>query len=467
MKPSTQNPETVRRLTLLTVSMTVFFSAMTMSGVNIAIPSIAIDLNADAVMLSWIPAAHLWGTIIAMLPAGRLTDILGRRPIYLAGLTLFCLAALLTLMANDVETLLLIRVLQGVAGACIYATGMAMVSVAFKGANRGFALGITSSAIYLGLTCGPVIGGYLTEHLGWHSVFTLPASPMVLAIVATLLFVKEPAIKGKRAKMDWGGSALFACAATTLTYGLSGLNSPTGVTATLIGVGLIYLFVKQQRSKRAPLVDLKIFAQNRVFSYSVLSAFMMYGALFPTAFLISNYMQLTLSFSPSDAGSYLLIQTAVMVLMAPIAGRISDSYEPRIIATFGCLCFAAGFLVLTLLGAEANITLIVLALSLLGIGFGLFSSPNNNAAIGATEESKVGVASAVLNLARTAGNAVAMSTVMLLFNLFIGSGEISQNNLPGLLDVNRATFTICLLLALAASYFSFKRGTLRQTVGKS
>lgn len=443
--------------------MTLFFSAMTMSGVNIAIPSIAIDLNADAVMLSWIPAAHLWGTIIAMLPAGRLTDILGRKPVFLAGLALFCLAALLTLVVTEIETLLLIHVLQGVSGACTYATGMAMVSVAFKGANRGFALGITSSAIYLGLTCGPVIGGYLTEHLGWHSVFTLPASPMVLAIVATLLFVKEPAIKGERAKMDWSGSALFACAATTLTYGFSGLNSLTGAAATLTGIGLIYLFVRQQRSKRAPLVDLKIFAQNRVFSYSVLSALMMYGALFPTAFLISNYMQLTLGFSPSDAGSYLLIQTAVMVLMAPVAGRISDSYEPRVIATFGCLCFAAGFLVLTFLGTEPDITLIVLALTLLGIGFGLFSSPNNNAAIGATEESKVGIASAILNLARTSGNAVAMSLVMLLFNLFVGSSEITASELPGLIDVNRSTFTICLLSALGASYFSLTRGTLRHT----
>ncbi len=461
MTSSAANPALIRKLTLFTVSMTVFLSAMTMSGVNIATPQIAIDLNADALMLSWIPAAHLWGTIVAMLPAGRLTDIIGRKPVFLAGLSVFCLSALLTLLVRDIETLLVIRVMQGISGACIYATGMAMVSVAYRGANRGFALGITSSAIYLGLTCGPIIGGYLTEHLGWHSVFTLPASPMVFAILATLIFIKEPPANESAAKMDWSGSALFGLAASTLIYGLSALNSLLGATAALAGVALIYLFLKQQRRKRAPLVDLRIFKQNRIFSYSVLAALMMYGALFPTAFLISNYMQLTLGFSPSEAGSYLLIQTAMMVLVAPAAGRISDGYEPRIIATLGCLCFAAGFLVLTFLGAEANISLIVLALTLLGIGFGLFSSPNNNAAIEATEESKVGIASAILNLARTSGNAVAMSLVMLLFNTFIGSREITQTDLTGLIDVNRTTFTICLLSALAASYFSLNRGTLR------
>lgn len=453
------NPEMLRKIILFTVSATVFFSSMTMSGVNIAIPSIALDLQADAVMLSWIPAAHLWGTIIAMLPAGRLTDLIGRKPIYLAGLALFCISALLTLLAKNIETLLVIRVLQGISGACIYATGMAMVSVAYRGANRGFALGITSAAIYLGLSCGPVIGGYLTEHLGWHSVFTLPASPMLLAILATTLLVREPPLQRPKPSMDWSGSLLFAIAATALTYGLAALTDLNGILSLAVGASLLVLFLRQQKRKTSPLVDLEIFSSNRRFSNSVWAAFLMYGALFPTAFLLSNYMQLTLGFSPSAAGEYLLIQTFIMMLMAPLAGRISDSYDPRIIATLGCLCFAAGYLVLLVLDETPSPSLLIFALGLLGLGFGLFSSPNNNAAIGATDERKVGVASAVLNLARTSGNALSMALVMLLFSLVIGPIEVDTTNLQGLVTVNRAAFSLCLVYALGAALFSYTRGS--------
>lgn len=461
MTGDVKDPTLVRKLILFTVAVTVFFSSMTMSGVNIAIPTIAIDLNADAVMLSWIPAAHLWGTIIAMLPAGRLTDLLGRKPIYLFGLTIFCLSALLTLLTNDIETLLVIRVLQGISGACIYATGMAMVSVAYSGANRGFALGITSAAIYLGLSCGPIFGGYLTEHFGWHSVFTVPASPMLLAIIATLLFVKESPSKLSKAKMDWIGSLQFALAATALTFGLSVLNTPMGVLTALFGALFIFIFLRDQRRKPAPLIDLLVFTNNRMFSNSVWAAFLMYGALFPTAFLLSNYMQLTLGFSPSTAGGYLLIQTLIMMLMAPVAGRISDSYEPRIIATLGCLCFATGYFVLLFLNSESSTALIITALGLLGLGFGLFSSPNNNAAMSATDEGKVGIASAVLNLSRTSGNAMSMAIVMLLFSAFVGDAQITEANLSGLGDVNRTAFALCTIYALIAGYFSFTRGSVR------
>jgi len=292
-----------------------------------------------------------------------------------------------------------------------------MVGYAYKCANRGMALGLTSSAIYLGLSCGPVIGGYLTELYGWHSVFWIPATPMILALLATYFIIEDYVPGNCTERMDWTGSLMFSVAITAFFGGLTGLPNPISLTVLIVGILLLVMFVHHQKQSDSPLIKLDALKINHVFTRSVSASFLMYGALFPTAFLLSLYMQFALGMSPSTAGQHLLIQTAIMMIVAPAAGKVSDVYEPRIVATLGCLFFASGYVVLVVLDLDSPISQVNGALVLLGAGFGLFSSPNNNAALGSIDDNKLGIASAILNLSRTSGNATSMAVIMLFFRL--------------------------------------------------
>ncbi|UTW12904.1 MFS transporter [Marinobacterium rhizophilum] len=451
------NPQ-ARWLVLVSVCLVLFLAALTLSAVNIAVPAIARDLQADAVAVSWIPTALLWGTTVLLLPAGRVADILGRKKVYLIGVSGFSLASVLVLAAATIEILLLIRVLQGLASALVFATGMAIISAVFANANRGAALGITSSAVYLGLTCGPLAGGWLTEWLGWRSVFWAPVPFMLLAWLLAVRYIRGDWKSTTKARLDWKGSLIFAAWLSAVFIGMSGLPDPAHFGWIGLGAVLLVWFVKQQEKAAHPLVRLSVLRENRVFFRSITASFLMYGANFPIIFLLSLYLQYIHQMSPSVAGQLILIQTGVMVVLAPIAGRLSDRYEPRIIATLGCLCYSLGFGVLFWLDTDTPVALIITALTLLGIGFGLFSTPNNNAAIGAVPADRLSIATALLNLSRTLGNMAGMAVVMMLFSWLLGNAEITPEQYPALIWVTRLAVGLSCLYALVAGYYSLTRG---------
>jgi len=447
-----------RWMALISICLTMLITAMTLSAVNIAVPSIARDLQADAVAVSWIPTTLLWGTIVLLLPASRLADIYGRKKVYLLGVSFFSAASLLVLAVDSIEALLAVRVLQGVGSAMVFGTGVAIISSVFANANRGSALGFTSSAVYLGLSAGPLIGGWLTEIYGWRSVFWMPIPLMLLALLLVLIVIKGDWKSDKAEKLDVLGSLIFAAWISAFFLGMSGLPDPGNVALVILGIALLLLFIKQQGRSTHPLIRFQALRKNRVFSRSLSAGFLMYAANFPIIFLLSLYLQFIHQMPPSEAGQLILIQTLMMVLLAPIAGRLSDRYEPRIIATSGCFCFAAGFASLLWIDMDTSIDLIIAALVILGIGFGLFSSPNNNAAIGSARKDRLSIAAALLNLSRTMGNMMSTAIVMTLFSVSIGSAEIEPSQYPQLLWVIRVALAISCCYALCAAYFSLTRG---------
>lgn len=451
-----------RWLVLASICLTILITSLTLSAVNIAVPTIAIELQADAVAVSWIPTAMLWGTIVLMLPAGRVADMLGRKKVYLFGVCFLSLASLLVLAVDSIEALLAVRVLQGLGSSMIYGTAMAIIGAVFANSNRGGALGLTSSAVYLGLSCGPLMGGWLTEFYGWRSVFWMPVPLMLVAIVLVLVYVKGDWKSEVPEKLDGWGSLIFVAWISAFFLGMSGLPDPENIGLVIAGLILLVLFVKQQQRSPHPLVRISALRQNRVFSRSIISSLLMYAANFPIVFLLSLYLQFIHQMSPSTAGQLILIQTLIMMLVAPISGRLSDRYEPRIIATAGCFCFAGGFGALLWINMETSITLVVVALAVLGVGFGLFSSPNNNAAIGSARKDRLSIASALLNLARTLGNMMSTAVVMMLFSISMGSAEIEPALYPQLLWVIQVAFALSCLSSLIAGYFSYTRGKVHQ-----
>ncbi|WP_261840793.1 MFS transporter [Aliamphritea ceti] len=455
-------------LALFSICLAAFLVPMAMAAVNLALPTIALDLHIDAVYLSWVPSAPLWGSVVLMLPVARLADLYGRRRIHLYGLALYAASSVVVAWVDQIEWLLFFRVLQGLSSSFIFATAMAMVATLAGSERRGMFLGIVSTSVYLGLTLGPVAGGWLTELLGWRSVFWLPVPGILLALVLVLRFVPTtPRTQQTNEglsfsqRLDLTGSLIFALCTSCLFFGVSGLPDLRFAGVLFMGIVLCWVFVRHQRVAKAPLVRIDAMRQNRIFTRSLLASVCMYGASFPVLFILSLYLQYIQGLSPGEAGSIILIQALLMACVAPVAGRLSDRYEARVIATSGCGMFVLGFVVLFFAGMDSPLWQIQMGLCFLGIGFGLFSSPNNNAAMGSVDPSRLGIASAMLNLARTAGNMFSTTIMVVIFNYYFGEKVLQPEDYPQLLVVVKIAVLLGGAYALAGGYFSLTRGRMR------
>lgn len=459
------NPR-ARWYVLISICIALFLVPMSLSAVNMALPAMADALQADAVWLSWIPTATLWGSIVLLLPAGRVADSIGRKPIYLIGVLGFSLASLLVFAVYSVEFLLFVRVLQGLFSSLVFATAMAIIAAVFSCSNRGTALGLTATSVYLGLTCGPLFGGWLTEHLGWRSVFWGPVILAMVALILAVIYIRNDSSAEQQSNpLDWVGSLLFAALSTLLLFGLSGLPNLYSWLMLIAGIALVFVFIRQQNRCEYPLVRFAVLAANRVMNRSLMASFLMYAAHYPVLFLLSLYLQYLQGLSPSETGQMILLQALIMACLAPLAGRLSDRFEPRLIATAGCLLFSAGFAVLVFLRADSSLNHVIVALVLLGVGFGLFSTPNNNAALGSVPKERLSIASALLNLSRTSGNMFSMAIIMLLMSVLLGSEQIMPERYPDLLIVVKAGFASACGYSFLAAWFSYSRGKVNRNAG--
>lgn len=457
----THNP-VARWLALISICLANFINAIQNSSINIAIPKIVLDLHADAILVSWIPTSFLLTSVVLLLPSGRLADIHGRKKIYLAGIVVLAVATTLAMLAQRIEWLLFTRMLQGIGAAMTFATGLALVMSLFTAENRGIALGLASGSVYIGLACGPLIGGWLTETFGWRSVFMFPIPLLFISFILVTTYVKGEWKSEDQQKVDWTGAFIFAVWATALFVGVSSLPDLESILLILIGIFCLIGFLYQQANSKYPLIRFKRIINNHVFSHSLIASSCTYSSNYPLIFLFSLYLQYIQGLTPIQAGKIMVLQAVMMATMAPISGRLSDKYEPRIIATCGCLIMFCAFSVLRGVGSDTSLYLIGGALMMLGIGFGLFTTPNNNAALSSIDKSRLSIGSALLNMARIMGNMVGTALVLVLVSVFIGDKAITPAQYDALLTVIHWALSISCLNALIGAYFSFTRGNIRQ-----
>jgi len=430
---------------------------MGLAAVNVAIPAMASDLQATASNVGWIATLNLLGSVAFLLPCGKLADIVGRKKIYAAGLILNTLATLCCALATSIESILFWRFVQGVAGAMIFSTGIAIVTSVTPFDKRGKALGIVASCVYFGLTAAPAIGGILTETFGWRSVFYAQLPLLVLLVGFVLSKLKGEWKGDENTRFDWFGTLLFMLFSACLVYGLAELPERKGYLFCFAALGALGLFVYHQQRSQRPLLRIALFKESRVFSLSLSAAFFMYASNFAIVFLLSLYLQYTKALPPSQAGSILLVQALCMALVAPLAGSLADRFQPPVIASLGCALVAVGFVLLNLIDANTTTTHIVIALCTIGIGFGFFSTPNNSAIMGAVKPAETGVASASMNLARTIGNLVGMSLVNFLINSRLGDIPLESAPPDKLMATINMAMSISLVLVILGTIVSVSR----------
>ncbi len=447
------------RTALTVASLTSFLTPFMGAAVNVALPSLARDLDLDALQLGWVATIFLLAAGMCLVPFGKWADLVGRKRVLTWGIVTYGVGSALSAIAPSFATLLAARAVQGLGGAMMFGTGVAVLTSVFPPPARGAALGINVAAVYLGLSLGPVLGGLLTEQFGWRSVFHVN-----VLLAAFTAFVVTTRLEGewaqpRREPFDLAGSIIYASALGTLMYGFS--RPPSLEALAWIGAGLatLGLFVAFERRVEFPVLDVSLFTDNRVFGLSNLAALINYAATFAVGFLLSLFLQYVQGLSPRTAGLVLLCQPVVQVLVSPLAGRLSDRVEPRLVASAGMLLTIAGLLLLVPIRADTPMAHIVIALAVLGMGFGLFSSPNTNAVMGAVIQARYGVAAAALATMRLTGQMFSLGLAMMLLSAFVGPATVLTDNPAGLVGAARAAFGVFAALCALGTVASMARGT--------
>jgi EmrB/QacA subfamily drug resistance transporter len=449
---------TSKRAVLLIAVMSSFLTPFTSSSVNIALPSIGTQLSLNAVALSWVATAYLLAAAAFLVPFGRAADIRGRKMIFRLGIIIDAIASILCATASSGELLIVFRALQGIGGAMIFGTGIAILTSVFPAQERGRALGISTAAVYTGLSAGPLVGGFLTGHFGWRSIFFLNAFLGLTIIVVVFWKLKGEWAEAKGESFDYVGSIIYSLALVAVFYAFSVFPALWGIWLIVIGAIGLVAFIRWEIRQQHPVLNIDFFRKNTVFAFSNLAALINYSATFAVAFLLSLYLQYIKGFSPEHAGLILIAQPVIMVICSPIAGSLSDRIEPRLVASIGMALTTAGLVMLTFLGSDTGLQYILISLVILGLGFGFFSSPNTNAVMSSVERKFYGVASGTLGTMRLTGQAFSMGMALLLFALYIGRVQITPEYYPLFLKSMKLAFSISAALCFAGIFASIARG---------
>jgi EmrB/QacA subfamily drug resistance transporter len=450
-----------RRVILLVATIASFIFPFMASTVNIALPSLGRELSLDAVTLGWIATAYLLSSAALLVPFGRIADIYGRKKIFTWGIGIFTLSSLLSGLANSATMLIAWRVLQGIGGAMLAGTAVALLTTVYPANERGKVLGIIVAAAYLGLSLGPVLGGVLTEHLGWRSIFFLGAFLGLLVIGVVLWKLKGEWTGAKGERFDFAGSVIYVLGLVALVYGFTLLPAMSGVWLIVGGIIGLSAFIWWEMQTNSPVLDINLFKNSKVFTFSNLAALINYSATYAVTFLISLYLQYLKEFSPGHAGLILVAMPAVQAIFSPLTGRLSDRIEPRLIASAGMALNTVGLVLFIFVNKETPLKLIIGNLILIGFGYALFVSPNTNAVMSSAPKTAYGVASATLATMRQVGMVLSMGVAMVMFALYMGRVEITPEYYLLFQQSMKISFIIFAVLCFGGIFASLARGKVR------
>lgn len=446
------------RSILFVTTLSSFLTPFMGSAINIALPSIGKDLSMNAIALGWVATSYLLAAAVFLLPFGKLADRNGRKKYFLVGIYLFVVASLLSAFSVNSWMLITSRFINGIGGALIYATALAILTSSYDRSVRGRVLGINVAAVYLGLSLGPTVGGFLTLYLGWQSIFYFMA--LVGAIIIPISIRKLPfdEVKINDKPFDLQGSVVYGLSLAIIIYGFPQMPSLTGFILFFLGLAGLYTFFRHELTAGEPLLNIGQFRHNHTFIYSNIAAFINYSATFALVFLLSFYLQQVRNLGPRESGLILMAQPVMMTILSPLAGKLSDRVEPAIVSSLGMGITTIGLIAFIFIGPETSITFIVLMLMLLGLGFALFSSPNTNAVMSSVKPTEYGTASATLGTMRLVGQTMSMGITLMIFALVMGKSDSQLTNVSGLLSSIHLSFLTFAILCFLGVFFSLKRG---------
>ena len=465
-----------RRRVLLIAGIGSFMGPLDVTVVAVALPHLGDALHLSFSAALWVQAGYLLSYALVLIPAGRLADQWGRMTVWRAGVAVFMAGSLGAGLAMNAEWLIGWRLLQGIGGGMLAATATALVSAAYPPERRGRALGLTIMALYLGLSLGPLIGGLLVDHAGWRWIFlvNVPVGALALALAAPL---REPRPRAGRPAGDPSGPALMGGALVGLLVGVTfgplwGWSSARVVGLLVAGTVFALAFLLAEGRVRAPMVDLALFRRSRLYALGNLTALLNYTAAFGCIALTAVLLELVGDHSPTRTGLIMVAQPALMVCVTPVAGRLSDTIGSRALASGGMVAIAAGLALLAAVPQGLPLGHVIAGLALVGLGMGLFSSPNTSAVMGAAPREGYGVAAAVLALMRTLGQSFSLAILGSLAAVSLGAagadvlvtGVADGASASAYLEGYRLAMAVAAAIACVGAILSLARGP-REGVG--
>ncbi len=418
---------------LAIVAVGVFMATLDSSIVNISLPTIAhyfgVPLNGA---VEWVTIAYLVAVAGTLLTIGRLADMIGRKPIWVAGLVIFTLGSAICGAASSLGMLIAARAFQGLGGALLMSISPVMLTSAFPARERGRALGLNAVVVALGVSAGPTLGGIITDHLTWRWIFFVNVPIGIVGIIASMRVLTERMHRG-RGRFDPLGAVLLAVGLVALTLGLSfgqewGWSSPL-LIATLVcgGIALVALVVAERRVPD-PIIDLELL-HNRVFLSANASLVLSFLALFAVSFMLPFYLEELRGFPTAEAGLLLTPLPLTIAVLAPFSGALADRIGTRWLAAGGLALACLGLLLISQLDAHSSVWDIVWRLIVIGAGQAMFQSPNNSALLGAVPRSRQGSASGFLATGRVVGQSL---SVALAGAIFAGLGGAAAGGILAL-----------------------------------
>jgi len=442
------------------ISIGVFMSTLDASIVNISLPTIIETLNTNVKAGSWVVVAYLIIITGCLLLMGRLTDLLGQRRVYLFGFSAFTLGSALCGLSPMIYFLIGSRVVQGVGAAALMASGPAILTSSFPDNERGKALGIIGSVVSAGFLTGPLLGGFLVEHLGWRSVFFIN---LPIGVVGILLSSKvlERGARVKKVSLDLKGAFLLFAFLTSLLLFLNGVGRATAYFFwgwLCLSLACFILFIGIEIRSPSPLVDLRLF-RTRLFTSSLAASFLAFWMSAAHSFVMPFYLQNILGLTPSKVGMLIFPVALTVMVLAPWGGKFSDRVGVTFPATIGLVLTSSAVFSFVFLGGNAAYYSILWRQIVLGIGIVLFNPANNSAIIGSLPKEKIGLASSFLALSRNLGMVVgvAFAEMLIAFRSSVSSLETGKPSLESIQDV----WKFILIIGLAAILTSWSRGGKR------
>ncbi len=419
-------------MVLLVVCIAQFMAPFMATSVGVALPSMGRDLGASAMQIGLVEQLYMLSLAMFMLTFGRWGDIIGQRVVFMAGLMVFTVFTFLLGYATSIFMVISLRFFQGIGASLLLSGSIALVASAYPPELRARKIGVVSVCTYAGLSVGPVIGGYITFHFGWRHIFLMPVPISIAALFICLFGMKEVGRNASGERMDWKGSLIYALGVGCIMTGAAHAhNLLFGVPVLMAGIVGLVLFLFIESHSFSPLLDVKLLSGNRYFTLSCLAALGNYAATFGITFFMSLFLQYGKELSARQAGFILLLQPLMQVVTSPMAGRLADRIETAKLSTVGMLISAVGLLLTAVtLGADMSLWLVAVELMLIGSGFGIFITPNSTAIMNSVERRQYGVASGMIGAMRTLGIATSLTTITLVFSLFMGDQPVTDANLP-------------------------------------
>lgn len=433
-----------------------FLVPFMMSAVAIAMPVIQTEFSATAVELSWIVGSYILTLAAILLPVGRLSDIIGHKRTFVWGTGAFMCSSLCASLAWSAPALIVLRISQGIGASMILSTGVAIVTESYPLQERGRAMGILVACVYLGLSVGPLVGGFMTDLAGWRSIFFLCLFPGILGWVLARR-IRGEWCPAREERFDLPGGLFYALFVICCVGGLTGLSRPERGWPLLAGAALAgTLFFLRSRRAPQPIVELALF-RNRTFTLSSLATMINYSGTAALGFLLSLYLQVVKGFSPMQAGMVMVIQPVVQTVLSPLAGILADRIDAAKLASLGMGICGAGLWLLREVRTDTPLWSIGAVLCLMGLGFALFASPNMMVIMGSVEPKHYSIASSLIATMRTFGMSLSIGVTGVVFDFLLHGQPVSVNTIPEFLGSMTLILGICAGLCGLGVLFSLGR----------